>query len=152
MSKIIYSDNTRTKGKYVYPNGNVYIGEFKNSNFHGQGTLYIKGKGEYKGTWENGKNVEGEYYFSDGLRYDDHWDYLVNNRCLYKEEVKNVQVIYGEEEEEKTKDSYMHNIYDIGDGYCNTDDQVVYSFTSHKEIKKVNERERNWIKNHCAKC
>lgn len=37
MSNITYLNDEKTKGKYVYPNGNIYVGEFKNNKFHGHG-------------------------------------------------------------------------------------------------------------------
>ena len=40
------------KGKFK---GWTYIGEFKNDNFHGQGTLYVNNEEKYEGTWNYGE-------------------------------------------------------------------------------------------------
>ncbi|SBT45292.1 MORN repeat protein, putative [Plasmodium ovale wallikeri] len=147
MSQITYFNEEKTKGEYTYPNGNVYVGDFKNEKFHGEGTLIFKDKGTYKGTWENGKIVRGNYYFSDGLQYEDRWKYLADIPYFYNEKINTNEVIYKEEK----RNAYLDDIYDIGDGYCKVDEGTVYDFRDNKKIRKVNERENNWIKNHCAK-
>ncbi|SBS85980.1 MORN repeat protein, putative [Plasmodium ovale curtisi] len=168
MSQITYINEEKTKGEYTYPDGNVYVGDFKNEKFHGEGTLIFKDKGTYKGTWENGKIVRGNYYFSDGLQYEDRWKYLADIPYFYNEKINTNEVIYKEEK----RNAYLDDIYDIGteltahiavitdrgiyvvylcDGYCKIDEGTVYDFRDNKKIRKVNERENNWIKNHCAK-
>ncbi|GAW82970.1 dynein-associated protein [Plasmodium gonderi] len=147
MSQIVYLNEEKTRGRYIYPNGNVYVGDFKNEKFHGQGTLAFKGKGEYKGTWEKGKLVQGQYYYSDGLQYEEEWKYLIDTPYFYKEQINMNEIIYTEEK----RSAFLDNIYDIGDGYCKVEDSIVYNFGDDKEIRKVNEREKSWIKNHCAK-
>ncbi|CAD2106780.1 dynein intermediate chain 2, axonemal [Plasmodium vinckei petteri] len=147
MSNIIYLNEEKTEGKYFYPNGNIYVGEFKNNKFHGHGTLTFKGKGEYKGIWENGKSINGNYYFNDGLKYENTWDYLTDFPYFYNEEINKNEVIYQKEK----RNEYLDNIYDIGDGYYKIDENCVYTFEDNKEIRRVNAREKNWIKDHCAK-
>ena len=42
----------------TYDNGQKYVGEFKDGNFHGQGTKYRRdGSVEYKGQWLNDQPV-----------------------------------------------------------------------------------------------
>ncbi|CRH03890.1 MORN repeat protein, putative [Plasmodium relictum] len=147
MSLITYLNEEKTKGKYVYPNGNIYIGDFRNEKFHGHGILSFKEKGKFKGIWKNGKIISGQYYFSDGLKYENNWKYLIDNPYFYNEQINSNEVIYKEEK----KNVYLDKIYDIGDGYCNIEEKIVYDFNNNKEIRKVNEREKNWIRNHCAK-
>ncbi|KEG03083.1 conserved Plasmodium protein, unknown function [Plasmodium vinckei vinckei] len=147
MSNTIYLNEKKTEGKYFYPNGNIYIGEFKNNKFHGHGSLIFKGKGEYKGIWENGKSISGNYYFNDGLKYENTWDYLTDFPYFYNEEINKNEIIYQKEK----RNEYLDNIYDIGDGYYKIDENCVYTFEDNKEIRRVNAREKNWIKDHCAK-
>ena len=45
-------------GTYAWEDGNIYVGEFKNSLEHGQGTFtYSDGKVQ-RGIWKNNKLVE----------------------------------------------------------------------------------------------
>ncbi|MBN2403844.1 MAG: hypothetical protein JXN64_15825 [Spirochaetes bacterium] len=87
-------------GIYTWENGSKYIGEFKNSSMHGQGTFYFSGSrqgakyvGEFKNgfidgfgtwTWPNGDKYIGDskynsmhgngtYYFSDGTIKKGKW-------------------------------------------------------------------------------
>lgn len=58
-------------GTYVYPNGDRYVGFFKDNKFHGQGTFtWIKGE-SFSGFWENGyMTEEGIYTYPDGTVED----------------------------------------------------------------------------------
>lgn len=48
-------------GVFISPNGEKYIGEFLNNNFHGKGALYDKfGNILFKGYWQYGEYV-GKY-------------------------------------------------------------------------------------------
>jgi hypothetical protein len=44
-------------GTYTWPNGNKYVGEFKDGNFNGQGTLTTSDGTVESGTWEDNKLV-----------------------------------------------------------------------------------------------
>jgi hypothetical protein len=55
------------KGKYFFPDGVIYEGEFFKGEFHGTGTLIYPSGGKYKASWENGKMMEGDYFFTDDL-------------------------------------------------------------------------------------
>ena len=41
------------QGVYVFPDGNVYSGDFKNGKRHGFGECYFAGGAHYKGRWQN---------------------------------------------------------------------------------------------------
>ena len=46
-------------GKFIYENGDFYIGQFSNGIFHGEGILFDKdGEIEYEGTFIYGKKEE----------------------------------------------------------------------------------------------
>lgn len=48
----------------------IYSGILKNNYFEGQGTLKIKGKGTYKGNFQNGRFCgDGKFITKDGIVY-----------------------------------------------------------------------------------
>ena len=61
-------------GTYVWNNGNIYEGEFKDDFMHGTGKLYIVGKGTYEGEYVEGKKSgEGTFNFANGDTYKGAW-------------------------------------------------------------------------------
>ena len=98
------------EGVYTYADGTKYVGQFKNGAFHGEGqctpstrparrrggTLLdhhtgegklIFANGEFRGIFNNGKHVDGQFVFSDGLVYvEDDWKYCTSaDRRLHSE-------------------------------------------------------------------
>ncbi len=85
------------KGRFIFENGDKYIGEFKNALPHGRGAYYNKDGSTYKGpfiegkrqgygtfTWTNGEKYIGEYVnnnrhgegiyiFADGRQQKGNW-------------------------------------------------------------------------------
>ena len=54
-----WEDDTFKFGTYYWPNGNVFLGNFKNSSINGMGTFYIASLGTIEtGLWENGKRSD----------------------------------------------------------------------------------------------
>ena len=52
---------------YTWPNGDKYVGEFKDGNFNGQCTYTYSNGDEYVGEWKDGKkNGEGTLIYTDG--------------------------------------------------------------------------------------
>ena len=44
----------------------VYVGQFLNNAFHGEGTIKFPGSGSYDATWTRGVASDGRYTFDDG--------------------------------------------------------------------------------------
>jgi len=62
-----YKDGLKSgNGKMVYPNGDIYEGEWGEDKMHGEGTYTYKKSGDiYSGTWaSNKKNGEGTYEYA----------------------------------------------------------------------------------------
>ena len=57
-------------GTMVWPNGDKYVGEWKDGKIHGVGTLTWSDGTKYTGEWRNGlENGKGEMTWSDGTIY-----------------------------------------------------------------------------------
>ena len=55
------------QGRYTYPDGDVYEGEWKDGEEHGQGSYTYPDVGVYKGEWVAGKTIgQGCYTYPDG--------------------------------------------------------------------------------------
>ena len=79
-NKIIYEgdllDNIcHGKGKYIFENGDYYIGQFKNGLRDGEGIQYYNNKKiQYEGIWkEDKRNGSGKYYYENGNYFIGFW-------------------------------------------------------------------------------
>ena len=48
------------QGSITYPNGDKYVGQFKDAFEHGQGKMVYANGDVYDGLWEDGKEAEGK--------------------------------------------------------------------------------------------
>lgn len=76
MGTYVYTGNLvegmRGSGKatLVYDNGDKYVGDQKDGDFHGQGTYTWKGGNKYTGAWVNGERTgQGTYVSKEGNTY-----------------------------------------------------------------------------------
>lgn len=84
------------RGIFTFANGNKYVGTFHDGTFHGQGIIFFtteNGGGQFRGIWDQGKNIEGEYIFSDGLQFaTENWGHCTEeNRTLWHEYLTFIQ-------------------------------------------------------------
>ena len=57
-------------GKFTFPDGDTYEGEFKDWDMNGQGTYTWSDGKKYVGEWKNGKrNGQGTQTWLDGRKY-----------------------------------------------------------------------------------
>ena len=62
------------KGTYTWPNGNKYIGEWKDNIINGKGEFIFNTGAKYNGNWKNNKfDGEGEFIWTNGDRYNGNW-------------------------------------------------------------------------------
>ena len=60
-------------GIMIFPNGNKYIGGWKDGRWNGQGTFTSPDGFKYVGEWKNGGTWNGIYYDKDGWKYFGSW-------------------------------------------------------------------------------
>ncbi len=79
------------KGKYRFPSGLIYEGEFQDSMFDGEGTLFFPNDGgRFVGAWKRGKLVHGKYFFQDNLEYrPENWQYCTDGDRRFWTEIQN---------------------------------------------------------------
>ncbi len=94
----IQGDCANGKGTYIYKDGEAkYIGEFKNDEPHGQGSVFYANGERYVGQWERGSfNGKGTLYLKDGTEASGYWkdgEYLSkeNTESPEKEQVINIE-------------------------------------------------------------
>jgi len=86
-------------GILTVPNGEKYVGEFKDGKRDGQGTGTIPNGSNYKGEWKDGEfNGQGTYTFSNGGSFVGLWkDSAPWNISGYNEKGEFVKYVDGKE-------------------------------------------------------
>jgi formylglycine-generating enzyme required for sulfatase activity len=73
-SRCIKGDCSNGQGTYTYPDGSIYVGQWKNDKFNGQGTFSYSDGSVYTGQWENSqRNGQGTFTRLSGSKYLGHW-------------------------------------------------------------------------------
>ena len=102
LSYIIFLYNKSGYGKYIWEDGEYYIGEWKNNKWDGKGIYYYASGDVY-----NGENIDtkrmgfGKYIWKDGESYVGEWknnlkhgkgiDYDKNGKIIYEGDYVNDQ-------------------------------------------------------------
>lgn len=69
-----YNGMIQGHGKFVFKNGQVYVGDWKNNKMEGKGVLTYPSKKEYKGSFLKGLRWgQGSLRWPDGRRYEGGW-------------------------------------------------------------------------------
>ena len=62
------------RGKYIYPHGGKYEGDWRNGKYNGQGTLTYPNGDKYVGEWKDGfPNGQGTETYPNGGKYVGSW-------------------------------------------------------------------------------
>ena len=65
---------TNCFGTYTFPDGEKYVGEWKDDKYHGQGTFTSPDGTKYVGEYRDGNmHRQGTYTFPDGEKYVGEW-------------------------------------------------------------------------------
>ena len=66
--------STSGLGSLTYPDGEKYVGEWKDGKKHGQGTDIFSSGNKYEGEYKDGeKHGQGTYTLTDGNRFEGEW-------------------------------------------------------------------------------
>ena len=67
-------DNRHGKGTMTFPDGTKFVGEWKDDKLNGKGTTTFANGAKYIGEWKDGKyNGQGTFTFADGTKYVGEW-------------------------------------------------------------------------------
>lgn len=148
------------KGKFSFPNGVQYVGDFHNGEFHGDGALVYPNGGKYVAKWNRGYAVEGHYVFNDELLYEDkNWQYIsAKDRRFFTEVKQGLQpagkTLLTNEETQQIPEG----TYDTGNGYYDPKSEEIKSYDGKETVGWPREfrmedgtmfSEKEWIKDHC---
>lgn len=144
------------EGVYIFPTNTRYVGQLKDSMFHGPGTLHFPDGNKFTGEWENGRVINGQYTFSDGLAYDDDqskWQYChKNDRRFYTEICKGLKPA-GKSQLTDKRPAWVlpEDCYDCGDGFYQPEERVVKDYDFFDFLRNADRDEHNWILYKCRK-
>lgn len=75
-------------GKALLPNGDMYVGEYRDGLRHGKGVYVFKNGARYNGEWRRGyKYGQGTFWYPDGTRYEGNGRMYKNRSRIRSEEV-----------------------------------------------------------------
>lgn len=73
-SDCISGNCTNGNGIFLFPNGDIYVGDFVNGKRHGIGVCYYENRSEYRGRWMNDlPNGNGTLTLADGSSRMGYW-------------------------------------------------------------------------------
>ena len=119
--------------------------------FHGKGTLHFPNCGVYSAVWEEGKEVNGDYTFADGLPYEEsNWDYCTLGDRRFATERNETLRPAGQTQltNNRNGDPYIEEGQaDVGDGFCHTGggDNQVYDFVTGDALRYLEPGEKPLI-------
>ncbi|KAH6577950.1 hypothetical protein BASA82_000345 [Batrachochytrium salamandrivorans] len=149
----IVNERIEGEGKYTFPNGNIYIGHFKDGKFHGFGTIYFCNGGKLMAQWTHGVASEEKYTFGDGLGYSiNDWDYCTEkDRRFYSERVNG----FFQGKLQLSNDLNGTPVTpimtkDIGYCYYSKEDGRLHSFEGDHSTRDPSPEEMKWIKQRTA--
>ncbi|GAB9465917.1 hypothetical protein Gpo141_00003303 [Globisporangium polare] len=137
------------QGVLQLSDGNRYEGEFRNGQFHGRGTLFFP-EGKLEGQWENGKQVDGTFTFSDGLEYaPKDWTYCTASDRQYFSETISPRGIRPAGELNYF-DTGINRVvplgaYDAGNGIYTPSTGLVAAYNNPSETREPAGDEKDWI-------
>lgn len=119
-----------------------------------QGTVHFPG-GSFVASWAEGKVVEGEYVFTDGLKYShppSEWTYCTGADRRFHSEVAAGILAAGETQltNQRGGPPIPAGCFDAGDGYYDPKKGEILSYDTHAVVRKARADEVAWISRKCA--
>ncbi|KOB68820.1 putative radial spoke head 1-like protein, partial [Operophtera brumata] len=157
-------------GTYTFPNGKIflafytlififlppgvmYVGQFDDGMFHGEGELRYPHGEILRGKWRKGTMIERTLYFANGLKYVEYdWPYCRMPDRRFAAEYDNG--IHPAGQSYLTADQPTRDIparyYDTGDGFYDPKTKMVYAANdTNSIIRSPSLREQKWIVENC---
>ncbi|CAF0860137.1 unnamed protein product [Didymodactylos carnosus] len=141
------------KSRFVFPSNTVYLGDFKDGEFDGHGTLHYANGAKYEATWKNGIALEGKYTFPDGLAYEsENWEYCDGyDRRFYTEIIDGLKPAGRSQlKNTKTPEEIPETNYDVGDGMYDPETRIVTDY-QNRFLRNADDEEHAWIIRTCRK-
>merc|ERR1712110_420243 len=151
------------KGEYIYPSGTKYIGEMKDEQFHGNGTLFFTDGSTFTAEFTEGRALKnGKYVFTDGLEYIESldWDYCNgDDRRFYDERFTGLEPARRENIHAKDRPGFQKRNHkrqipegalDTRDGFYITGSRTVYNYNG-EFLRSTDQDEHEWILKYCKR-
>ena len=138
------------KGVYKFADGSRFEGKMVNGQFDGKGKHYFN-NGVFRGVWDKGRVVSGNYVYNDSLVYvdDDDWEY-----CNSKTDRRYVEeFVHGIGPAGKLKltghefDRVLPTgCYDAGDGFLDLETGKILDYNTKEVVRDPDEIEKEFIR------
>ena len=124
------------------------------TSYAAQGTVHFPG-GSYVATWEDGKAVDGEYVFDDGLKFVNpasEWKYCIGEDRRFHSEALEGILPAGETQllNKRPSPAIPEGCYDAGDGYYDPKRGEIFAYDSGLVLRRARADEVAWITRKCA--
>ena len=131
----IEGEKREGQGKYIYKNGDIYEGNWKNNKKEGKGVYYFNQKGEkYKGNFfDDYPNGKGIYYYKNGDRYEG----------MFKDGKEHGEGTIFYADGGRFKGEFKNGLKHGKGDNKNSNGQIKYEIWENGKLKKDNEKDNN---------
>ena len=147
-----------------YPNGDVYVGQWKEGNRHGQGKMVYANGNIYEGLFEDGKEAEGKTTLAKFTTNEKYYALIIGNNDYEKLEDLDNAINDAKDLEKVLKEKYGFETNLLLNQKSDETEDAIIAFTENRDhndniliyyaghgqkIKKKKTRERLLVTNRC---